>query len=78
MAEGDKVRDIDISCDGTWMTPGHSSVIGVATTIGCATGKVLDTGTRSKQCKSWKPGVNGINIVICTEGGLLNTVISAP
>lgn len=50
--DGDGVRDIDISCDGTWMTPGHSSVIGVATTIGCATGKVLDSGTRSKQCKS--------------------------
>ena len=34
------------------MTRGHSSNVGVATVIGCATGKVLDTGTRSKVCKS--------------------------
>jgi hypothetical protein len=46
------IRHIDVSSDGTWITPGHSSLIGVATTIGCATGKILDTGTRSKQCKS--------------------------
>ena len=55
--KGDKVRNIDVSCDGSWMTPGHSSMVGAATVIGCQTGKVLDTGTRSKTCKScehWK------------------------
>ena len=46
------LRDIDVSSDGTWMTPGHSSTVGVATTIGCVTGKVLGVGTRSKVCKS--------------------------
>ena len=35
------LRDIDVSSDGTWMTPGLSSTAGVATTIGCVTGKVL-------------------------------------
>lgn len=34
------------------MTRGHTSNIGAATVIGMATGKVLDTGTRSKVCKS--------------------------
>ena len=34
------------------MTPGLSSTAGVATTIGCVTGKVLGVGTRSKVCKS--------------------------
>ena len=50
--EGSEFRNIDVSSDGTWMTVGHSSNVGVATTIGCTTGKVLDTGTRSKVCKS--------------------------
>ena len=51
------VRDVDISVDGTYMTRGHTSNIGVVTAIGLATGKVLDTGVKSKQCKScdyWK------------------------
>lgn len=50
--ENDKCRHIDVSVDGSWMTRGHSSKIGVTTAIGCTTGKVLDTGTLSKICKS--------------------------
>lgn len=46
------VRDIEISVDGTYMTRGHSSNVGVSTAIGLKTGKVLDTGARSKLCKS--------------------------
>ena len=38
--------------DGTWMTRGHTSNVGAASTIGLKTGKVLGVGTRSKQCKS--------------------------
>ena len=34
------------------MTRGHSSNIGVSTVIGLKTGKVMDTGARSKLCKS--------------------------
>ena len=46
------LRNTDVSSDGTWMTRGHSSNVGVATSIGCVTGKVLDTGTRrSKSCE---------------------------
>ena len=46
------VRDIDVSLDGTYMTRGHTSLIGVTTCIGCVSGKVLDTGVLSKSCKS--------------------------
>jgi hypothetical protein len=49
---GDENRNIDISSDGTWMTRGHSSKIGVVTTIGMKNGKVLDTQAESKVCKS--------------------------
>ena len=55
--EDTDLRNIDVSSDGTWMTRGHTSNIGVATSIGCVTGKVLDTGSKSKKCKScdvWK------------------------
>ena len=50
--EGDPCRDVDVSSDGTWMTPGHSSMIGLVTTVGCTTGKVLDVEVKSKSCKS--------------------------
>ena len=45
-------QNIDVNCDGTWMTRGHSSKVGAASVIGCETGKVLGSGTRSKVCKS--------------------------
>ena len=48
---GRGVRKIDVSVDGTYMTHGHTSNIGVSTVIGCRTGKVLDTGSLSKTCK---------------------------
>lgn len=51
-SDGGEIRNIDVSSDGTWMTRGHSSNIGAASTIGCMTGKVIDCGTRSKICKS--------------------------
>lgn len=55
--ENDEVHDMDVSSDGSWMTPGHSSKVGIVTTIGCKTGQVVDAGTRSTVCKScqvWK------------------------
>ncbi|KAK7106360.1 hypothetical protein V1264_017625 [Littorina saxatilis] len=48
----EEVRNIEISVDGTYMTRGHSSNIGVSTAIGVKTGKIIDTGARSKLCKS--------------------------
>lgn len=55
--EGDENRDIHVSSDGTWMTVGFSSKVGVVTTIGMKNGKVIDTQAKSKVCKScdyWK------------------------
>ena len=49
--DNDDVHNIDVSVDGSWMTRGHSSKIGVTTAIGCVTGKVLDTETLSESCK---------------------------
>ena len=49
---GSELRDIDVSVDGTYMTRGHSSNVGVSTAVGLESGKVLDTGTKSKLCKS--------------------------
>ena len=34
----DNCRYVDVSVDGTWMTKGHSSKIGVTSAIGCVTG----------------------------------------
>ena len=45
-------RDIDVSVDGTYMTRGFSSKVGVVTAIGCLNGKVIDTELKSKVCKS--------------------------
>lgn len=48
----DPIRDIDVSLDGTYLTRGHTSLIGVSVAIGCVTGKVLDNDVLSKSCKS--------------------------
>lgn len=50
-------RDVSVSCDGTWLTRGHSSQHGVCTVIGTTCGKVLDTHVLSLHCKAcevWK------------------------
>ena len=44
-------RESGISVDGTYMTRGHFSNIGILTVIGLKIGKVIDTGARSKLCK---------------------------
>lgn len=41
--EADTVADIDVSFDGTYMTRGHSSTVGVSVVVGCAAGTVLAT-----------------------------------
>jgi hypothetical protein len=50
--ENDENRHIDVSSDGTWMTRGHTSNVGLTTTIGMYSGKVIDTQCKSKKCKS--------------------------
>ena len=65
--EGESVRDIDVSVDGSWMTKGHTSNIGTTSLIGCNSGKVLDTETKSKVCKSCEYWTNRTN-----EEGYIN------
>ncbi|GFO37422.1 hypothetical protein PoB_006392700 [Plakobranchus ocellatus] len=47
-----ELRDIDVSLDGSRLTRGHSSLIAATSVIQCVTGKLLDTCTHSKVCKS--------------------------
>ncbi|GFW50813.1 uncharacterized protein TNCV_3590951 [Trichonephila clavipes] len=42
--------DIDVTCDGTWFTRGHSSQIGVGCVIELLTGFVMSFEIMSKQC----------------------------
>ena len=46
--EGQVICDTDVSFDGGYMTRGLSPRVGVPAVIGCETGKVLDTDSRSK------------------------------
>lgn len=49
--------DVTVSCDGTWLTRGHSSQYGVCTMIGSKSGKVIDTEVlllNYKGCDLWK------------------------
>ncbi|GFV99802.1 uncharacterized protein TNCV_5081621 [Trichonephila clavipes] len=44
------ITDIDVTFDGTWLTRGHSSQIGVACVIDLLTGFVMDFEIMSKRC----------------------------
>lgn len=48
----DGILNIDVSFDGTWMTRGHRSKIGVAFVIECYTGTVIDFEVLSSYCHS--------------------------
>lgn len=37
------ILDVDVSFDGSWLTRGHKSHIGIGTVIECNTGLVLDS-----------------------------------
>ena len=50
--DDDECRDIDVSCDWTWLTRGHSSKICSVSVIDYSTGKVPDALTKPKVCKS--------------------------
>ena len=45
-------KDLSVSCDGTWLTRGHSSQQEVCTVIDAKSGKVLDTHVLSVSCKA--------------------------
>ncbi|GFU85286.1 uncharacterized protein TNCV_2385931 [Trichonephila clavipes] len=44
------ITDIDVTFDGTWLTRGHSSQIGVGYVIDLLTGFVMDFEIMSKRC----------------------------
>ncbi|GFV63174.1 uncharacterized protein TNCV_4329991 [Trichonephila clavipes] len=44
------ITDIDVTFDGTWLTRGHSSQIGVGSVIDLLTGFVMDFEIMSKRC----------------------------
>ncbi|XP_047101460.1 uncharacterized protein LOC124720179 [Schistocerca piceifrons] len=52
--EADNTPDTDlcVSCDGTWMKRGHTSLYGVSSVISVDTGKILDVQVMSKYCYS--------------------------
>ncbi|KAA0203452.1 hypothetical protein HAZT_HAZT002469 [Hyalella azteca] len=49
--EGDEFLDLDVSFDGTWMTRGHKSHIGIGCVIELETGFVLDFEVLSNFCQ---------------------------
>ncbi|GFS48593.1 uncharacterized protein TNCV_310061 [Trichonephila clavipes] len=44
------IVDIGVSCDGSWLTRGHTSNIGVGCVINLLTGFVIDYEVISKRC----------------------------
>ena len=46
----EKVTDVAVSCDGTWLTRGQKSRHGIATVLSAVTHKVLDTAVESSYC----------------------------
>ena len=48
----DDTVDISISYDGSWLTRGHSSLVGVGAVIELFTGLVLDFHVVSKYCQA--------------------------
>lgn len=49
------ILNVDVTCDGTWLTRGHKSHIGIVVVIECETGFVLDFEVLSNFC------------VVCTQ-----------
>ncbi|GFT17863.1 uncharacterized protein TNCV_4910431 [Trichonephila clavipes] len=49
------ITDIDVTFDGTWLTRGHSSQIGVGCMIDLLTGFVMDFEIMSKRCIECEP-----------------------
>ena len=50
--EDQRVLDVTVSTDGTWMKRGFTSLFGCVFVISADTGKVLDFGVLSRYCKS--------------------------
>ncbi|GFX11739.1 uncharacterized protein TNCV_4340841 [Trichonephila clavipes] len=48
---GAEIADLSVSFDGTWLTRGHTSLIGVGCVIDMLTGYVVDFEVMSKVCR---------------------------
>ncbi|GFX13291.1 uncharacterized protein TNCV_2907141 [Trichonephila clavipes] len=48
---GAEITDLSVSFDGTWLTRGHTSLIGVGCVIDMLTGYVVDFEVMSKVCR---------------------------
>ncbi|GFS90715.1 uncharacterized protein TNCV_3771381 [Trichonephila clavipes] len=54
------ITDIDVTFDGTWLTRGHSSQIGVGCVIDLLTGFVMDFEIMSKHCIECEHAKSGL------------------
>ncbi|KAJ4447244.1 hypothetical protein ANN_09248 [Periplaneta americana] len=54
-------NDLSVSCDGTWMRRGFSSLYGVSTVVSIDTGKVLDAQVLSKYCTTCSTRKKSLN-----------------
>ncbi|GFV33995.1 uncharacterized protein TNCV_2613931 [Trichonephila clavipes] len=54
------ITDIDVTFDGTWLTRGHSSQIGVGCVIDLLTGFVMDFEIMSKRCIECEHAKSGL------------------
>ncbi|GFU29070.1 uncharacterized protein TNCV_4836801 [Trichonephila clavipes] len=54
------ITDIDVTFDGTWLTRGHSSQIGVGCVIDLLTGFVMDFEIMSKRCIECEHAESGL------------------
>ncbi|GFY18365.1 uncharacterized protein TNCV_2395942 [Trichonephila clavipes] len=70
---GAEIADLSVSFDGTWLTRGHTSLIGVGCVIDMLTGYVVDFEVKSKVCRHCfvaknKLGPSSAEFSICYEG----------
>ncbi|GFU35773.1 uncharacterized protein TNCV_1083391 [Trichonephila clavipes] len=54
------ITDIDVTFDGTWLTRGHTSLIGVGCVIDLLTGFVMDFEIMSKRCIECEHAKSGL------------------
>ncbi|GFX89867.1 uncharacterized protein TNCV_1535141 [Trichonephila clavipes] len=64
------ITDIDVTFDGTWLTRGHSSQIGVGCMIDLLTGFVMDFEIMSKHCIECEHAKSGSSCAMEQEAAL--------
>ncbi|GFW74026.1 uncharacterized protein TNCV_545501 [Trichonephila clavipes] len=64
------ITDIDVTFDGTWLTRGHSSQIGVGCVIDLLTEFVMDFENMSKRCIECEHAKSGLSCAMEQEAAL--------